>query len=640
MREWEPQRTTYFSQILAPRMDRRLHLIQWAKYWLPIASTLARHVVPNNPTVFIAASGIQAAIDSSSPGAVLQFSGEFFGNVDVNRALTLGGAFDLDGSLTVSAPGATLDAGFSPGTIASGSLALTSGSTLTANVNGTTPGSEHDQYIVTGSVSLGGATLDAFGTITSAPGDTIVLIDNDLADPVTGTFAGLANGDIVSINAQDFVLFYDGGNGNDVVLVAPPATSTVYVDDDWTGTANGADPDGMGPATAFGLNAFDNITDALAAVSAGGTVYVFDGSYNESVALTQDVSLVADTIGGADVNAGAATGVTVAPGVSASISGFDFSGFFSTGIASQGDLLLENSSVAGGFTGVIANGGVVTVTGSTISGAAIFGVEVTSGGQLIADLTEITANGTAGVIVSNGSANVQQSIVGNNSRGIIVTAAGSAVVAGSNLAGNAVHAIENAAASPVDASGNWWGSASELDVQSATSGLVDFSPFLDAGTDTNGIATGFVGDFSALHVTELGQQVGGGRIQEGVDLATAAGTVTVGDGNYNETAIVDKPLTLEAATKFDRDTLTPSGVLIAPTTGTQQTVLTIAAPTSPSTAWGSASIRTTTASVLPSPRLASRRPRRRRLISTACCFRMSMSVRSATTVSTGLARRR
>ena len=184
----------------------------------------------------------------------------------------------------------------------------------------------------------------------------------------------------------------------------------------------------------------------------------------------------------------------------------------------------------------------MTVTGSTISGAAIFGVEVTSGGQLIADLTEITANGTAGVIVSNGSANVQQSIVSNNSRGIIVTAAGSAVVAGSNLAGNAVHAIENAAASPVDASGNWWGSASELDVQSATSGLVDFSPFLDAGTDTNGIATGFVGDFSALHVSRLGQQVGRGRIQGGVDLATAAGTVTVGDGNYNETAIVDKPL--------------------------------------------------------------------------------------------------
>ena len=74
---------------------------------------------------------------------------------------------------------------------------------------------------MTGSVSLGGATLDAFGTITcSAQGYHSFSSTTTWLTPSAGTFAGLANGDIVSINAQDFVLFYDGGNGNDVVLVA------------------------------------------------------------------------------------------------------------------------------------------------------------------------------------------------------------------------------------------------------------------------------------------------------------------------------------------------------------------------------------------------------------------------------------
>ena len=115
-------------------------------------------------TVFIASQGIQAAIDAATPGEELRFTGEYTENVDLNQALTLGGDFLLSGTLTVSVAGATLDAGFSTGIITSGSLALTSGSTLSAEVNGTIPGTTHDQYVVTGSVSLGGATPDASGT--------------------------------------------------------------------------------------------------------------------------------------------------------------------------------------------------------------------------------------------------------------------------------------------------------------------------------------------------------------------------------------------------------------------------------------------------------------------------------------------
>ncbi|MEZ6073121.1 MAG: hypothetical protein R3C10_23355 [Pirellulales bacterium] len=255
-------------------------------------------------TVFIAAAGIQAAIDAAAPSTELRLAGEFTENVNVNKAITLGGNFTLNGTLTVSDSGATLDAGFSPGVIASGSLALTSGSTLTAEINGLTPGTEHDQYVVTGTVDLGGATLDASGTIVANPADTVVLIDNDGVDAVTGMFAGLPAGASVVVNGYDFRIFYDGGDGNDVVLVAAVSTATIYVDDDWAGTPSGADPDGAGPAMAYGIDSFATIQDGIDAVNVGGNVVVFDGSYGEVLTIAKDVTVEADSPGGVSIDAG------------------------------------------------------------------------------------------------------------------------------------------------------------------------------------------------------------------------------------------------------------------------------------------------------------------------------------------------
>ena len=48
---------------------------------------------------------------------------------------------------------------------------------------------------------------------------SLTLIDNNLADAVSGTFNGLANGAVVTISGQNFKIFYDKGTGNDVVLV-------------------------------------------------------------------------------------------------------------------------------------------------------------------------------------------------------------------------------------------------------------------------------------------------------------------------------------------------------------------------------------------------------------------------------------
>src|SRR5205085_2218580 len=65
----------------------------------------------------------------------------------------------------------------------------------------------------------------------------------------------------------------------------------VYVDDNWVGTTPGADPDGAGPATSFGFDAFATIGDGVNGVAVGGTVMVADGTYSEHVAVNKQVAL-------------------------------------------------------------------------------------------------------------------------------------------------------------------------------------------------------------------------------------------------------------------------------------------------------------------------------------------------------------
>ena len=528
------------------------------------AVSIAGSLLVGSHTVTLVDTGL------SLIGAVTSLDG---GMLVAANGLSMSGGDQLIGDGTVDAELTTnsgeIAPGLSSGTLSTGNLDL-SGGTFTAEIDGLTAGTDHDQIVVTGTVDVTGATLATSGTITAAIGDRVTLIDNDGADAVVGEFATIANGAVVVVNGQDFRLFYDGGDGNDVQLVRVDAVpATVYVDDDFTGTTIGADPDGAGPAAAFGFDAFDNITDALAAVDAGGTVIVFDGSYSEALTIAKDVSLQADNNGGADVDAGGAfTGVSIAAGFDVDIVGFDFTGFAGTGIDAEGDLLLEQSTITGGFTGLSVDGSTVLASGIVISGASIFGVEVTAAGDFTADTSEFSGNNTAGIIVSDGMADISTSSITGNGRGVIVAAAGAATIFGSDLSGNTGDAVENASATAVDASGNWWGSNVETDVQNASTGLVDFTPFLDSGTDSDSGAVGFAGDFSALNVTILGEQTGAsGRIQEGVDLADAPGTVSVNDGTYDETVVVDKSLTLQS--------LNALGASIAPTSGSQQTVVSI-----------------------------------------------------------------
>ena len=131
----------------------------------------------------------------------------------------------LGGAATVAnvtaQTGSTVSPGNSPGTMNTNDFDLQAGSTLEIELGGlaANPGVDYDQVNVTGSVTLGG-TLDAVIYSNVTLGEEYVIISNDGVDSVTGTFSGLADDSIVSISGTDFIIDYDGGDGNDVTLTA------------------------------------------------------------------------------------------------------------------------------------------------------------------------------------------------------------------------------------------------------------------------------------------------------------------------------------------------------------------------------------------------------------------------------------
>ena len=220
--------------------------------------------------------------------------------VTVNSGATLGGSGTAIGTVTLLA-GGTINPG-SPtaatGVLGTGPLALPVGSTFTANL--VLP-SDYDSLDVTGSVVLTDSTFNPLAAaglgVASVNGTTLLLINNDLADPVVGEFFGLPEGTVITLDGRDFTLTYIGGDGNDVELFAEPNLLDVYVDDDWEFLAPGVDPDGpLGPAIAIDFDAFPTIQEGVNAVSTNGTVHVYAGPYPENVTITR--SVVIDGVAG------------------------------------------------------------------------------------------------------------------------------------------------------------------------------------------------------------------------------------------------------------------------------------------------------------------------------------------------------
>jgi autotransporter-associated beta strand protein len=175
------------------------------------------------------------ALLKSSPGTLLLFSNNIYtGSTTLN-----GGTLEIDGSQPASpvllnagtltgkgtvgtitctgsgGPGSiVLDPGGTSLTMTCSNVSLNAATTFTATLYAS---GVYNQLNVHGSVALNNATLSV--TLGSAPavGQSFVIIANDGADPVSGTFSGLPEETIFSAGGLLFQITY-AGFGNDVVL--------------------------------------------------------------------------------------------------------------------------------------------------------------------------------------------------------------------------------------------------------------------------------------------------------------------------------------------------------------------------------------------------------------------------------------
>ena len=198
----------------------------------------------------------------SHTGGTLTLNGGSITTANLNQSngtLTLSGA-TLGGAVTIN--GGTI----APFMIAnsSGNLTLGAASTYLETISGSAAG-QFGRINVTGAVNLGGAAFSLAASGTPYPGGTtFTIIDNDAADAVTGTFAGLAQGATIASGGQSFTISYTGGTGNDVVLTAQAITTPTT-----TTLASSANPSASGQNVTF--------TATVTPPAATGTVSFFDG---------------------------------------------------------------------------------------------------------------------------------------------------------------------------------------------------------------------------------------------------------------------------------------------------------------------------------------------------------------------------
>jgi len=148
------------------------------------------------------------------------------GAVHVNGG-TLGGRGKIAGAVTIgtgAGPGAFLAPGVN------GPAGLSTEGSLTFNADGAygcqldTTKSKADKRVARGVTINSGAQFVFLGkgTTTLPIGTVFTVIDNKSRQPITGTFANLADGSTFTANGNNFDVSYEGGNGNDLTLTVAP----------------------------------------------------------------------------------------------------------------------------------------------------------------------------------------------------------------------------------------------------------------------------------------------------------------------------------------------------------------------------------------------------------------------------------
>ncbi|MGB7324761.1 MAG: Ig-like domain-containing protein, partial [Rubripirellula sp.] len=151
-----------------------------------------------------------------------------------------GGVVTLAGQISPGTPNHVLDI--------DGALVIANDGSLTLDVGGLTPGdkaTDHEQVRASAGVTIGARVPLAFvsdGGFVPVAGDSIVLVDNAMVGPVSGTFAGLAEGSLIpnflGSGLSAIVSYVGGTDGNDIVATVLPGV-TLSVDTTTIAEASG-----------------------------------------------------------------------------------------------------------------------------------------------------------------------------------------------------------------------------------------------------------------------------------------------------------------------------------------------------------------------------------------------------------------
>ncbi len=154
-------------------------------------------------------------------------------------------------------------------------------------------------YIFT--VTKTGETSDQASVDFATMDGTATIADNDYqsnsgtltfqAAETTKTITVLVNGNFFIEPDENFTVHLlnpssatiSDADGTGTIINDDATPTVTYVDDDWSAVNTGDDPDGAGPANAFGYDAFSTIQGGIDGVAVSGTVHVYNGTYDEDV---------------------------------------------------------------------------------------------------------------------------------------------------------------------------------------------------------------------------------------------------------------------------------------------------------------------------------------------------------------------
>ena len=190
-------------------------------------------------------------------------SGTGSGNVSVNSGATLAGTGTTASTVAVTAGGTLAPGVAGPGILTiNNNLTFAAGATFAVDLNGTTAGTNYDQLIANGTVTLSGAMLQLTLGYAPAINDAYTIIHGTA--PVGGTFNGIPDGGLVIApyngSSYKFTVSYAGGTGNDVVLTCAGLNTTkiwnnTSGDSKWSNPENWAPPGMPAPTDTVGFSA-------------------------------------------------------------------------------------------------------------------------------------------------------------------------------------------------------------------------------------------------------------------------------------------------------------------------------------------------------------------------------------------------